>query len=224
MRYSSEQESATNLNHYLSMDICSQCSCDSGSFWYGLLGWLLMPFIIMGSWGSWKSHVKRKRRQFSCLSQSCCHLCGTGKEMELNFRREDWLMGVDIHMDTHNNRGISLQVTAERAMRETWLRSCNKETENQRIEFQWEQERMVRILTAKKIQKWSLEETGLSMSQNQSTCDLPNTWSSLGVSTHPLSMLTRRRGSFKGWRANIRNQTGNQTQGWFFSQHIPLFI
>lgn len=41
---------------------------------------------------------------------------------------------------------------------------------------------MVRVLTAKRIQKSSLEEPGLSTSQNQSTCDLPDTWSSLGVS------------------------------------------
>lgn len=39
--------------------------------------------------------------------------------MEVNFRRENWLMGVDIHPDTHGNRGISLQVTAERGTMET---------------------------------------------------------------------------------------------------------
>lgn len=44
-------------------------------------------------------------------------------------------MGVDIHLDTHD-RGIRLQVTAERGVVETWLRSCNKGTENQRIELQ----------------------------------------------------------------------------------------
>lgn len=38
---------------------------------------------------------------------------------EINFRRENWLLGADIHLDTHNNRGISLQVTAERGTMET---------------------------------------------------------------------------------------------------------
>lgn len=39
--------------------------------------------------------------------------------MEVNFRRENWLMGVDIHPDTYSNRGISLQGKAERGTMET---------------------------------------------------------------------------------------------------------
>lgn len=63
--------------------------------------------------------MKRKRSQLSCLSQSCCHLCGIVREMEVNFGRENWLMGVDIRLDTARNRGISLQVTAETETMET---------------------------------------------------------------------------------------------------------
>lgn len=39
--------------------------------------------------------------------------------MEVNFGRENWLMGVDIRLDTARNRGISLQVTAETGTMET---------------------------------------------------------------------------------------------------------
>lgn len=56
----------------------------------------------------------RRRSQFSCLSQNCCHVGGRGGEIGVNFRREVWLMGGGYPYGYAQQEGKSLQVTAER--------------------------------------------------------------------------------------------------------------